>query len=457
MHLTVTNPFDGQTVCELPYDTQETIDTKLTQARQAFDVWRKMSLSQRITKIESSLAKFRSESDNIARDVTLQMGKPIAQSRGEIDGFFLRAEKMISIAEEALSPDVLPQKPGFVRRVEHAPLGVVFNIAAWNYPLLTPVNVVIPALLAGNVVLLKHSAKTPLCGRHIAAAFEGIGPPGLVSDLIVTHKQTDQIIADPRVDHLSFTGSVDGGRQLYLGAAERLIDVGLELGGNDPAYVCQDADLEFTVENVVDGACYNAGQSCCAVERAYVHTSVYDEFLSRAQQTMAAYCLGDPMDDATTIGPLATRSAVDLLQRHVDDAVNRGARLLCGGKHRSGTQFYEPTLLADVPQEAAIMREESFGPILPVQCVSDDEEAVLRMNDSDLGLTASIWTTDSARAERIAAQLDAGTIYQNRCDYLDPALPWTGWKDSGSGSTLSPYGFHHLTRRKSVHFRTSVV
>jgi acyl-CoA reductase-like NAD-dependent aldehyde dehydrogenase len=388
--------------------------------------------------------------------VTRQMGKPIREARREVQTFFERAEHMLSIAARTLAPEVLPEKEGLHRRIEHAPLGVVLDVAAWNYPLLIPANVVVPALLAGNTVLLKHSARTPLCGDHFARAFADPELPGVMASLEIDHEQTAALIADPRaVDYVAFTGSVAGGQAVYRRAATRVLDVGLELGGKDPAYVASDADLEKTVENVVDGACYNAGQSCCAVERVYVHRRLYDEFVDRARKVLTAYRLGDPLDESTTMGPLASRPALDTLERQVDDAVRRGARLVLGGQRVPDTRgnFFPPTLLADVPNEAEVMQEESFGPLLPVRAVADDEEALRLMNDTRYGLTASVWTRDRGRADHFAGELRAGTIYQNRCDYLDPALPWTGVGDSGKGSTLSPYGFYHLTRRRSIHFR----
>jgi acyl-CoA reductase-like NAD-dependent aldehyde dehydrogenase len=278
----------------------------------------------------------------------------------------------------------------------------------------------------------------------------------LVTNLVLTHQQTADLIGNHRVNHVAFTGSVEGGVQVHRAAASRLIDVGLELGGKDPAYVAADADLDFAIENIVDGACYNAGQSCCAVERVYVHESHCEAFLSGAADKLRQYQMGDPLDEQTTMGPLASHDAPAKLAAQVAEAVARGARLLLGGEpvaDRPG-HFFQPTLLADVPNNAEVMQEESFGPLLPVAPVRNDEEAVLRMNDTRFGLTASVWTADLDRAERLARQLWAGTIFQNRCDYLDPMLPWTGYGESGKGSTLSRYGFYHLTRRKSIHFRT---
>jgi len=306
---------------------------------------------------------------------------------------------------------------------------------------------------------LKHSHNTLLTGQAFEDAFAATDLSGLVTSLAIDHQQTACLIGDRRIAHVAFTGSVGGGRQVYRAvAADRFIDVGLELGGKDPAYVAEDADLDFAATNLVDGACYNAGQSCCAIERVYVHQDLYEPFLAKVSTALSNYRLGDPFDEATTMGPLARRHALEELQQQVDDAVHRGARLLLGGKPVSGTEgnFYPPTLVADAPNDARIMQEESFGPLLPVAAVRDDDQAIERMNDSPFGLTASVWTADIDRAERFAVRLRAGTIFQNRCDYLDPMLPWTGWGDSGKGSTLSKYGFYHLTRRKSIHFRTEI-
>jgi acyl-CoA reductase-like NAD-dependent aldehyde dehydrogenase len=290
---------------------------------------------------------------------------------------------------------------------------------------------------------------------HFERALAALPDPGVFAHAVVPDERAGALVADPRVDHVAFTGSVRTGRSVYRTASERLIDAGLELGGKDPAYVAADADLDFAAENVVDGACYNAGQSCCAVERAYVQRSVYAPFLERAQRVMARYRLGDPLDEATTLGPLVDRAALERVEAHVADALRRGARLVAGGRRPGSLAgfFHEPTLLADCPDDADAMREETFGPLLPVRAVADDDEALLRMNDSRYGLTASVWTRDPERAERFVRELECGTVYQNRCDYLDPTLPWTGVKESGIGATLSRYGYLHLTRRKSVHLR----
>lgn len=455
MALEVLNPYDQSVVATLEYDAGVGLETKVARAHEAFGQWREVPLAERIAQVERGVERLRGMAEHLATDVSRQMGKPIVQARGEVNTLFARAEHMLAIAPEALAPDVLPEIEGFHRRIEHVPLGVVFNLAAWNYPLIIPINVIVPALVAGNSVLLKHSAKTPLCGQALAEAFGDLGVPGLVQDLVLNHAQTARLIADGRVGHVSFTGSVAGGRVVYSEVAKRFIDAGLELGGNDPAYIAEDADLDFAIANTVEGACYNAGQSCCAVERVYVHRKHYDAYLEGARQALEAYRTGDPLDDATTLGPLASRSALGFLEAQVDDAVRRGARLLSGGARVAGAEgnFFQPTLLAEVPNEAEVMQEESFGPLLPVQAVDSDEEALRQLRDTRFGLTASIWTRDRDRAECFAHALDAGTIYQNRCDYLDPAQPWTGYQESGKGSTLSRYGYYHLTRRKSLHFK----
>ncbi len=455
MTLQVINPYSQEIFTELAYEDERQLAGKIQTARAAFQEWSRTPLTERIDQVKTGLDYFQQYKASIAREISSQMGKPLYEAHNEFKGFFERAEYMLAIAQKTLAPDQLPPKAGFVRRIEHVPLGVVLDIAAWNYPLLIAVNVVVPALLAGNTVLLKHSARTPLCGVHFEKAFSQ-PCEGLVCNLVLTHDQTLKLIRERRIDHTVFTGSVRGGRQVYAAVADGLIDAGLELGGKDPAYVAADADLDFAVPNIVEGACYNAGQSCCAVERVYVHRSLYTRFVEQARQVMAQYVMGDPLQDQTTLGPLADRNALAFLERQVADARQRGARVVLGGSRLGDTRgnFFPPTLLTDVPNAADVMQEESFGPLLPVAAVASDQEALEQMNATRFGLTASVWTRDQERAEWFARGLAAGTIYQNRCDYLDPALPWTGVGESGMGSSLSKYGYYHLTRRKSIHFRT---
>jgi len=453
--LQLVNPSTGTPLRDVPCDPPSEVDAKLERARAAQRSWAAIALEQRVAELRAALEYFRREKEVVARDVAREVGKPIRQARGEVDTLLARAEHMLSIAPSALAPERPESKPGFELRIEHEPLGVVLDIAAWIYPLIVPVNVIVPALAAGNAVVLKHSPKSPAAGEHFACALASLSEPGAFQNVIVSDADAGALVADERVDHVSFTGSVATGRRVYRACSERLIGCGLELGGKDPAYVAADADLDLAAENVVDGACYNAGQSCCAVERVYVHESVYEAFLERATLAVQAYKLGDPLEETTTMGPLVDAAARERVERHVLDALARGARLVCGGRRPPELEgfFYEPTLLADCPEVSLAMREETFGPLVPVRAVRDDGEALACMNDSRFGLTASVWTKDPARAERFARELEAGTVYQNRCDFLDPALPWTGWKESGLGSTLSRYGFLHLTRRKSVHLR----
>jgi acyl-CoA reductase-like NAD-dependent aldehyde dehydrogenase len=454
---TVDDPFTGDVACTLELADDAAIGKTLDRAREAARAFRRTSVEERIALADKALTAFEARSEDIARDITRQMGKPLAQARGEVKGMAGRWRHMQEIAKESLADIVLPPKDGFERRIAKTPLGVVLDLPAWNYPLLTAVNAVVPAVLAGNAVVLKHSPRTPLCGEHFARAFADAGAPaGLVQSLFVDYATTEKMVGDERIDHVLFTGSVHGGHRIQEAAKGRFLHVGLELGGNDPAYVAADADLKNTVENVVDGAIYNAGQSCCAVERVYVHASRYDEFLAACEPVVRAYVLGDPNDDKTSLGPIAQPWHPKELADMVADATAKGAKLVCGGKatHVNGKgRFFEATLLTGVPQTAALMQRESFGPILAVAKVASDEEALAKMNDSRLGLTASVWTNDRDRADRLARDLDYGTVYMNRCDALDPALPWTGVKDSGRGCTLSALGFDSLTRPKAIHFR----
>ncbi len=453
--LKVVSPASGELAREVPCDGRAALEAKLERARTAQWRWRARSVLERVAALRAALEYFCREKEAVARDVTLEMGKPIVQARREVQTMLERAEHMLAIAPQSLAGEVLPARPGFELRIEHEPLGVVLVIAAWNYPLLVPINATVPGLAAGNAVVLKHSPRTPGVGAHFERALASLPDAGVFACVTVEDSEAGALVADPRIDHVAFTGSVRTGRSVYRIAGERLIGAGLELGGKDPAYVAEDADLDFAAENVVDGACYNAGQSCCAVERVYVHERVYAAFLERARKVMAGFQLGDPLDESTTLGPLVDRAALERVESHVRDAVRRGARLLCGGRRPGALRgfFFEPTLLADCPDESLVLREETFGPVLPARAVAGDDEALERMNASRYGLTASVWTRDASRAARFARELEAGTVYQNRCDYLDPSLPWTGWKESGLGSTLSRYGYLHLTRRKSLHLR----
>jgi acyl-CoA reductase-like NAD-dependent aldehyde dehydrogenase len=457
---TVDDPFTGEDATSVPVADEATIGHTLDRAREAARGIRALPIEERIALCDRALTAFEARAEEIAKDITRQMGKPLSQARGEVKGMAGRWRHMMEIAKDSLSDIVLPPKEGFERRIAKTPLGVVLDLPAWNYPLLTAVNAVVPAVLAGNAVVVKHSPRTPLCGDHFARAFSEANGAGairnVVQALFVDYETTEKMVADKRIDSVLFTGSVLGGHRIQAAAKDRFLHVGLELGGNDPAYVAEDADLANTVENVVDGAIYNAGQSCCAVERVYVHRSMYEKFIAAAEPLVKGYVLGDPTSDKTSLGPIAQPWHIKELTGILDDAKSKGAKVVVGGEACAVSgkgRFFQATLLRDVPQNAAVMQNESFGPILAVSPVDSDEEALARMNDAQLGLTASVWTSDRNRAERLARELEFGTVYMNRCDALDPALPWTGVKDSGRGVTLSALGFAELTRPKAIHFR----
>jgi acyl-CoA reductase-like NAD-dependent aldehyde dehydrogenase len=456
---TIDDPFTGETL-RIETTDEAAISRALDAARTASRELARLDVEQRVALTDRALERFEARAEEIAQDITRQMGKPLSQSRGEVKGMAGRWRHMQSIAKEALADIVLPPKEGFDRRIAKEPLGVVLDLPAWNYPLLTAVNAIVPAVLAGNAVVVKHSPRTPLCGEHFARAFaEANAPAGTVTAVFVDYARTEALVGDERVDHVLFTGSVHGGHRIQAAAKDRFLHVGLELGGNDPAYAAADCDLDKTVENVIDGAIYNAGQSCCAVERVYVHRSIYARFLAAAEPLVRAYVMGDPSDDKTSLGPIAQPWHPKELESFIANATSKGAKLVTGGKAAlvdGKGRFFEATMLVDVPQEADLMQRESFGPILAVAPVDSDEEALSKMNASRLGLTASVWTRDRERAARMAKALQFGTVYMNRCDALDPALPWTGMKDSGRGVTLSALGFDALTRPKAIHFRLAL-
>ena len=365
---------------------------------------------------------------------------------------------MIDLATEALAPSVKPEpRTGFTRYIAREPLGTVMVIAPWNYPFLTAVNSIVPGLMAGNAVILKHASQTLLVGERFAAAAESAGlPAGLFQNLVLGHSDTEALIASGAIDHINFTGSVEGGRRIEKAAAGTFATLGLELGGKDPAYVRSDANLDYAAENLVDGSFFNSGQSCCGVERIYVHESVYDGFVERFVAQARVWTLGNPLDPDTIVGPMARGSFADHVRQQTEEALRGGATRHLNTRHamdQAGSPYLAPEVLTGVNHQMSVMREESFGPVVGIMKVADDAEAITLMNDSPYGLTASIWTEDLDAAAGLGAKVETGTVFANRCDYLDPALVWTGVKDTGKGGALSEIGYANLTQAKSYHLK----
>jgi acyl-CoA reductase-like NAD-dependent aldehyde dehydrogenase len=453
------SPIDDSLYAERPLADAAQIDRVLDQARAAQRAWRNTSIADRAHTVRLFCAAFEAARDEIALELTWQMGRPIRYSPNEVNGTLERARHMIEIAPRALADIVAGPKEGFSRFVRREPLGVVLTIAAWNYPYLIAVNSVVPALMAGNAVVLKHSAQTPLAAERFARHFEEAGlPPGVFQFLHLSHYDTEKIIRDPRIDFVAFTGSVAGGRAVERAASERFIGTGLELGGCDPVYVRADANLAHAIENIVDGAYFNSGQSCCGLQRIYVHEQVYHSFIEGFIELTRKYELGNPLEHTTTLGPVVRASAADLIREQIRASVSAGAEPIIDESEfpasRPGTPYLAPQVLLDVDHSMPVMREEIFGPVAGIMRVPSDERAIELMNDSIFGLTAAIWTSDEEAALSIGARIETGTWFMNRCDYLDPALAWVGVKDSGRGCTLSVVGYEHLTRPKSFHLRT---
>lgn len=452
------SPIDNSVYVERGLATEYEIQNALGKAQGAQLRWAGVPLPERMTIVRGAVAALQKKKAQIAEEICWQMGRPIAFAGGEVDGFAERALAMADIAESALADLTPPEQAGYRRLIRRVPLGTSFVIAPWNYPYLTAVNAVVPALLAGNSVLLKHSAQTPLCAERMVEAFLEAGlPEGVFQYLHLNHRDAEQIIINGDVQHVAFTGSNAAGAAIEAAAAGRFLSVGLELGGKDPAYIRADADLEYAVASVVDGAFFNSGQSCCGIERIYVHHSLFDEFVARAAALIRQYRLGRPDAPGTTLGPLVRSTAADFVRDQIDEALQQGASAhIDGGEFdwdQRGSPYMAPQLLTQVNHGMRVMSEESFGPVVGVMPVAGDEEAIGLMNDSEYGLTAAIYSRDDEVAMALGDRLNTGTVFLNRCDYLDPALAWTGVKQSGRGCTLSQVGFEHLTRPKSFHFK----
>ena len=453
------SPVDGSVCAEYELASAAAIDAALDLASRTQRSWKRVPIAERAAICRRAIELMVARTDQLATELTRQMGRPIAYAPFEIRrGFQERAAYMIDIAEATLADITLEPKDGFRRFIRREPLGVVLVIAPWNYPYLVSVNAVIPSLMAGNAVLLKVSQQTPLVAERYAGAFSEAGlPDGVFQFLHTTHEDVARMIGDPRVAFVAFTGSVEGGRAVQAAAARRFLATNLELGGKDPAYVRADARLEMTIPELVDGAYFNSGQSCCAVERIYVHQDVFRPFVDGFVELTRKYVLGNPLDPATTLGPMVRTSAATSVREQIAEAAARGATPLIDAREfrddREGTPYLAPQVLVGVDHRMRVMTEETFGPVVGVMAVRDDEQAIELMNDSRYGLTASIWTTDVEAAVRIGDAVETGTWFLNRCDYLDPALAWTGVRDSGRGCSLSRLGYEAVTRPKSFHLR----
>lgn len=453
------SPVDGSVYVERELASPKQIDEALARAKRAQLEWRQVPLAERAAICRRMVATLVGHTAEIATDLSWQMGRPVRFTPLEVEGGFAeRASYMIDNAAEALADLEIEAEEGLRRFIRREPLGVVLTLAPWNYPYLTSVNSVVPAIMAGNAVILKHSEQTPLCSERYAEAFVAAGlPDGVFQYLHMTHDDVANVVADERVDYVSFTGSVPGGHAVQGAASGRFVGIGLELGGKDAAYVRPDANLERTLEGLVDGVFFNAGQSCCGIERIYLHEDIYDAFVQGFVDLTRQYKLGNPLDPETTLGPLVRSSAADFVRAQTAEAIQQGAKALIDSSlfplNKAGTPYLAPQVLVNVDHGMRVMREETFGPLVGIMRVKSDEEAVGYVNDSRFGLTASVWTRDQDAALRLTERLEVGTCFMNRCDYLDPALAWTAVKDSGRGCSLSVLGYGSLTRPKSFNLR----
>ncbi|KAL2849828.1 Aldehyde/histidinol dehydrogenase [Aspergillus pseudoustus] len=454
------SPSSGKVIFEHPGATLEQVGQIAQASEDAFRTYKELPLAERKAIIIKALEIIDANKETLAQELTSQMGRPISYTAGEIDTMRKRADYLLELAEDSLKS--IPGQPenGFKRYVKKEPVGPVLLATAWNYPYLITINALVPALLAGNTVLLRPSPQTPLVGEKLVQYFKEAGLPQNV--LQVVHfgawEVFDEIVKIPQIKLVSFVGSTQGGIRLRQATAGRIVPLNLELGGNDPAYVRADADLAYTAGQVVDGAVFNSGQSCCAIERVYVHADVHDAFVAEVQKELATYKLGDPHDKATTTGPVISHQAVKNVQSHIDDALSRGAvdstpKNPTFDTLPSAGSFIVPRVLTNVSHDMRVMSEETFGPVIPIMKVSSDDEAISLMNDSDYGLTASVWTKNIQAGEELIERIEAGTVFINRCDYPSPDLAWVGWKNSGLGCSLGPQSFDAFYKLKSFHIR----
>jgi acyl-CoA reductase-like NAD-dependent aldehyde dehydrogenase len=452
--LSIHNPADGKLIRELPEDDATSIAAKYAAARAAQPVWAARLLKQRIDCVKRFRAQVAERLEPLARTLTKEMGKPIRQSRAELAGLSGRLDFFCDNVERAIAHEAVMTKGDTHEWISHEPLGVIANVSAWNYPFYVGSNVFIPALLTGNAVLYKPSEYATLTGLAISEMLHAAGVPKDVFQVLVGGGGVGAALVEQPIDGVFFTGSYATGKRIAESVAGRMVKLQLELGGKDPAYICEDVDIAKAAASVADGAFYNAGQSCCAVERIYVHKQIHDKFVDSFLNEVENYKVGTPMDETTYVGPLTRAPQLDLLARQVADAKAKGAKLLCGGHRLEGQgNYFAPTVLTHANHSMEVMREESFGPIIGIQKVGDDEEALELMNDTDYGLTAGVYTVDQKRAEKILARVKTGSVYWNCCDRVSPRLPWSGVGHSGMGLTLSIYGIQTFCRTKAWHLR----
>jgi acyl-CoA reductase-like NAD-dependent aldehyde dehydrogenase len=448
------SPIDGSVFAERETLSREEAFEAAGKARAAQVAWSERPLQERVDLVMAGVAAVGAMNDEIVPELAKMMGRPVRYG-GEFGGFNERASHMAKIAEEALADIRAGEDENFLRYIKRIPHGVVLVVAPWNYPYMTAINTVAPALIAGNTVLLKHATQTLLVGERMASAFHSAGvPQDVFQNVYLDHDTTSELISARAFDFVNFTGSVGGGKAMEKAAAGTFTGVGTELGGKDPGYVMEDADLDAAVDTLIDGAMFNSGQCCCGIERIYVHESLYDAFLEKAVAIVNGYKLGNPLDADTTIGPMANVRFADEVRAQIAEAVEAGAvAQIETFAEDDGGAYLTPQILTNVTHDMRVMREESFGPVVGIMKVSSDEEAIQLMNDSDFGLTASLWTRDIDRAVRVGDRIETGTVFMNRADYLDPGLCWTGCKDTGRGGGLSVIGYHNLTRPKSYHLK----
>lgn len=450
------SPVDGSVYAERPLLDAAAAGALVARARAAQKEWARRPLDERIALVAAGIERLNAMVDEVVPELAWMMGRPVRYG-GEFGGVNERAGYMASIAGKALAPLISEESASFERRIEREPHGVVLVIAPWNYPYLTAINTIVPALIAGNAVIIKHATQTLLVGERIVRAFDEAGmPKDVFANVFLDHATTEALIAARSFDFVNFTGSTGSGAAIERAAAGTFTPLGLELGGKDPGYVMDDADIDWAVDVLMDGAMFNAGQCCCGIERIYVHESRFDDFVGKAVDWVNKLKLGNPFDAETTLGPMASPRFAAEVRAQTAEAIRDGAQALIDPARfpeDDGGAYLMPQVLTGVNHQMRVMRDESFGPVVGIMPVKDDAEALALMNDSAFGLTASLWTQDAERAARIGRDIETGTVFMNRADYLDPALCWNGCKNTGRGGALSEIGYHNLTRPKSYHLR----